>query len=535
LNGAAETENASHPLIRHIKIENELSLTPQNELSKPTTWKICTPDNAGDFTAVGYYFARELMQKLNVPVGIINCSWGGTQIESWISKEMLATSPQFASYIRQYPASWQQMQQQMAEALKKQFNADNDEAIIRQEEETFVKADYDFTKWQKGYAPGSWIWQGFGPLRGTGFMARKIEVPASFANKETFLHLGINDSHNIIYINGKKIYEDIATGKRKITVPSGTWQQGTNTILISMQHLKNPAWYGIGIHGSSADLFITDGKQMISIAGNEWYLRPSFAAPFHFEVWPNSAASIIYNAMVKPLIPYGIKGFLWYQGETNTERAAEYAHTFPMLIYDWRNQWKLSLPFYFVQLSSFGKNLSSNQGSTWAEIRESQAATLSVANTAMVVTTDIGDAADIHPANKQDVGKRLSLIALANNYGFNNLHWQNPAFESVQFAGSNAVVTIKYCPNGLIAQDKFNYVRGFEIAGADKQFYYAQAVIENNKITVSHPSVTVPVAVRYAWADAPVDANVFSKEGLPLAPFRTDTWPLLTQNKRFVQ
>jgi sialate O-acetylesterase len=237
--------------------------------------------------------------------------------------------------------------------------------------------------------------------------------------------------------------------------------------------------------------------------------------------------------MINPLIPYTIAGVIWYQGEANVNNAYQYRVTFPLLIADWRARWDREFPFLFVQLSSFGGSQDSNAGSGWAELREAQTMTLQVPNTGMAVTTDIGDAYNIHPRDKADVGLRLADKALTMVYHQNGFT-ESPEYLSADFSGGLATVSFKYADNGLMAKDKYGYIRGFEIAGADHKFYYAQAeIIGGNKVKVWCAKVTQPVAVRYAWTDAPLDANLFNVEGFPVNSFRSDNWKGTTEGKKF--
>ncbi|RYD92153.1 MAG: sialate O-acetylesterase, partial [Sphingobacteriales bacterium] len=244
--------------------------------------------------------------------------------------------------------------------------------------------------------------------------------------------------------------------------------------------------------------------------------------------------SLLYNAMINPITGLSIKGVIWYQGESNAGRAYEYRHTFPLLINDWRKQWQQGdFPFLFVQLTNFNwANGDSNKGSLWAELRESQTYALSLPKTGMAVTVDIGDANDLHPKDKQNVGKRLAAIALQNTYG-QKPGYQYPSFQAVKINGSGAILTFKNTGRYLITPDRNGYVKGFEIAGADHIFHYATAFIDGNNVTVCSPKVDEPVAVRYAWADDVSDANVFNSDGYPLAPFRTDNWKGITETARY--
>jgi sialate O-acetylesterase len=236
--------------------------------------------------------------------------------------------------------------------------------------------------------------------------------------------------------------------------------------------------------------------------------------------------------MLHPVIPYGIRGVLWYQGEANAGRAYEYRKTFPLMIESWRKEWKDNFPFLFVQLADFGSNESSNTGSDWAELREAQSQTLHISGTGMSVTTDIGDPKDIHPKNKQEVGRRLAAIALNEVYGFSQTA-TGPIFDSVFFNSGKADLYFKSIGRGLRTKNKNGYLYGFEIAGSDRKFYFAQAFIQGNHIEVVSDSVILPVAVRYGWSNAPEEINLYNADGFPASPFRTDNWPGVTDTVRF--
>jgi sialate O-acetylesterase len=238
--------------------------------------------------------------------------------------------------------------------------------------------------------------------------------------------------------------------------------------------------------------------------------------------------------MIHPLIPYGIRGVIWYQGEANAGRAYQYRTAFPLLITDWRQQWgEGNFPFYFVQLASFNsENGNSTNGSTWAELREAQTKTLALPGTGMAVTIDIGQSNDIHPKNKQDVGRRLAAIALNNIYDL-KMEYSGPVYQSMIITGNKIVLDFLHKGNGLMVKDKYGYIRGFEIAGQDRHFYYARAFIQDNKVIVWSDKVAKPETIRYAWADDAGDANLLNLEGFPAVPFRTDQWKGKTNDIKF--
>lgn len=229
-----------------------------------------------------------------------------------------------------------------------------------------------------------------------------------------------------------------------------------------------------------------------------------------------------------------MQGVIWYQGESNAGRAYQYRKSFPLMINDWRSRWNESFPFLFVQLASFNAaNGNSKKGSSWAELREAQDLTLqTVPQTGMVVIHDIGNPTDIHPRNKQEVGRRLALQALNMVYG-QQLIDKGPRYQSMQKRGNKMVLSFTNTGSGLMARGKYGYLEGFEIAGADKKFYWAKAEIEDGKVVVWSDEVKDPVAVHYGWADDNMEANLFNREGLPAGPFRTDNWKGITEEAKF--
>ena len=355
-----EIANAKYPQIRQVKISKDASVLPRKDISKPAPWVICSPETVANFTAAGYFFARELQEKLGVPVGLINSSWGGTHVETWTSGDALFAHPDFAGLKQKYPTV-----------------------------DTVIKA-------------------------------------------------------------------------------------------------------------------------------------------------PNAYGSLLYNAMINPIVGYGVGGAIWYQGESNASRADQYNISFPMMIKDWRSRWNDEFPFYFVQLANFQAAFgnSQNGGSQWAELREAQTNTLSLPNTGMAVIIDIGNSKDIHPRNKQDVGKRLALLALGKTYKLDIPH-ESPMFESMTTDRNTVTIRFKNTYGGLTVRNKYGYVNGFEVAGTDQKFHYAQARLQDGQVIVTCDKVTSPVAVRYGWADDPNDLNLYNSASLPAAPFRTDNWDKKTKGVRF--
>lgn len=526
-----EKANAEFPQIRHFKVAHEVTLTPEKDL-KSGEWKLASAETVGDFTAIGFFFAREIYQKLNVPIGILHSSWGGSQIEGWISKEGMLGNEELKSYAENLPKTWEEADVLMDKKLRMQLFKNADYIPGEQDEKLYTSGTADFKNWQSTGDPvGQWDWKGLMGYRGEGFMAKTISVSDDIASKLTTLSLAENDNNVDVYVNGKLVNSSAVKGSRKISIPADTWKAGENQLVLKVGKMIGTAWFGPGLMGSSSDLYLEAGQQKISLA-TDWKLMPSFAGKHEYAHLMNNVGTTIYNAMIVPLIPFSVRGSLWYQGEANAGRSYQYRKTFPLMINDWRRLWNDEFSFYWVQLSSFGKELNSNQGSVWAELREAQDMTLSLPKTGMAVTTDVGNPKDIHPTNKQDVAHRLAVNALKFDYG-QDIVYSSPRFEKINIENDKAVISVKYLDGDIVVKNKYGYIEGFEIAGEDKVFHYAQAVYQDKKLVVSSAKVKNPVAVRYNWSDATEEGQIFNAAGLPLAPFRTDTWPGITVNNKF--
>ncbi|HZF64427.1 MAG TPA: sialate O-acetylesterase [Chitinophagaceae bacterium] len=532
-NPAQEIAAANYPQIRHIKVANDVGETPKDDLMRPSTWQKATSEHVGAFTAVGYYFARELHQQLGIPVGLINTSWGGTDVETWTSREAFETSEEFRHMIRSVPvmnmdsAVKQRTFSVMNIVKEVQGGLPNSSSLMNWKEPGF-----DDSKMPTMPLPGLWEGDVLKDLDGVVWFRRIIDVPAAHAEKMAELHLSMIDDNDETYLNGEKIGSTKGYNiKRVYTIPAGILKAGKNVIAVRMEDTGG----GGGLHGDSDDMKLVIGSAILPLSG-AWAFGVESVSTGNSFLNPNSFPTLLYNAMIHPLVPFGIKGAIWYQGENNATRAHQYRQAFPLMINDWRKKWgQGNFPFYFVQLASFkAANGTSATGSTWAELREAQTMTLSLPNTGMVVTTDIGETNDIHPKNKQDVGKRLAALALRNTYQ-KDVVASGPVYSSMKVDGSRVIVSFDNVGTGLNARDKYGYLKGFEIAGADQKFHYAKAHIEGNNVVVYNEVVTTPVAVRFAWADDAGEANLFNKEGLPAVPFRTDTWKGITEGKKYRQ
>lgn len=525
-----EIANANYPMIRHFKVPNQVSSIPLTDVSGGS-WKICSPATAGDFSAVAYFFGRELYNKLKVPIGLLNTSWGGTIVETWTSRKAFENSDEFKNMIAGMPSLNLDSlaKERSAETLKRVEALQGSLNAI--DASTWKDLNTDDSNWPQMQLPNLWESQQIGDMDGIVWFRKTINISAEGAGKTATLFLSMIDDNDITYLNGVKVGStDGYNVKREYTIPANILKEGKNVIAVRVEDTGG----GGGIYGDSADMKLSLGNNVIALSG-KWNFKVEKIAGGSVSIGPNSYPTLLFNAMVNPLIPFAMEGVIWYQGESNAGRAYQYSKAFPLMINDWRSRWNEGdFPFYFVQLASFNAaNGDSKNGSSWAELRESQTKTLSLPNTGMAVTTDIGNPTNIHPKDKQDVGKRLAAIAFHNVYGENNVY-SGPMYQSMKINGNKIVISFTHTGSGLMVKDKYGYLTGFEIAGADKKFHYAKAYMDGSNVVVYSDDVPDPVAVHYGWADDAGEANLFNKEGFPASPFRTDEWKGITDGIKYV-
>ncbi len=515
---AKEIAEANNPLIRQFWIPTLTSLqTPQNDLPSGY-WKPAVGEDIRPFSAVAYFFAKTIFEKYHVPIGIINASVGGTPIEAWTSEEGLKDFNSLSATI----------QKNKDTAYINKFNRPAFANTPKQPADaglTGAKKWFDISYTPKGWRniniPGYWEDQGIKDLNGVVWYRKEIDIPASMTGKPAKVFLGRIVDADELYINGKLIGN---TGyqypQRRYKVPADVLQPGKNIFVI---RVTNTA--GKGGFVTDKPYCIFSGTDTIDIKGTWQYkvgevFKP-FSGGFGGGLSFQNQPAALYNAMVAPEINYTIKGFCWYQGESNAGRPEEYAGLQKALINDWRNKWNLgTLPFLYVQLPGYMDYNYLPSESNWAILRASQLKALSVANTAIVVAIDLGEWNDIHPDNKKAVGERLALAAFKTAYGENIVH-SGPLYQSSITEGNKITISFSNTGSGLITNDG-EPLSEFAVAGADKKFVWAKAVIEGEKILVWSDEIKNPVYVRYAWADNPVNPNLYNKEGLPASPFSTE-------------
>ncbi|HEV8169585.1 MAG TPA: sialate O-acetylesterase [Pyrinomonadaceae bacterium] len=540
IGGADTVAHANYPEIRLFTVTKNTSSTPLADLEGH--WVVTTPDEAAHFSAVGYFFGRELYQQLKVPVGLINSSWGGTPAEAWTRHDTLVSSPELKPILDRYESSLNALPQ-AKEAYARALAAWEEKNLYidaGNKGEALGYADPKTTTadWSKMDLPKQFETAGL-LIDGAVWFRRELELPASWAGKDLVLNLPPVDDLDTTYFNGTKVG---STGRetpnsymvpRKYVVPGSLVRAGRNVIAVRVFDSAGEGGFSRG----GAFSIGPDGAEAIALGGVWDYKVEQALEPKHPDWGSRPEAvgisnqnnpSVLYNAMIAPLVGFAIRGVIWYQGESNAGRAYQYRTLFPTMIRDWRSAWGTNFPFYFVQLANWHAHKSEPDESDWAELREAQMMTLREPQTGMAVTIDIGDETDIHPRNKLDVGRRLAAWALAGQYNQKVIP-SGPLFDGFTIKGSEVRIRFKHA-DGLKTSDG-GPLKGFAIAGDDHKFIWADARIEGDTVIVSSPKITKPVAVRYGWADNPI-ANLYNKAGLPASPFRTDDWPGITAARR---
>jgi sialate O-acetylesterase len=525
----SEIANGTYPQIRLFTVNKKISLKPIDDLDEGE-WVECSPETVGIFSAVGYFFGRQLYKILNVPIGLIHSSWGGTNIESWMSSQTISTNPDFNDQMKAASqASLDNMEKETEYKLKAWVDKvqNNDEGIKGK----WQNPGYDAKDWQTMELPTAWESAGLPGLDGVVWFRKEFSVGAEDLNTAITLSLGPIDDSDDTYINGQLVGSNWEKYNlpRVYTINPRFLSPGKNIIMVRVIDSGGDG----GIWGDKSQMYVQFGNKKVALSG-AWQYKVGIkleAAPT-YSAGPNAFPTLLYNAMINPLVPFAIKGAIWYQGENNAGRAYQYRTLFPAMITDWRTKWgEGDFTFLWVQLANFMKSNDQPVGSEWAELREAQTMTLKLPKTGMALAIDIGQADDIHPKNKQDVGYRLALNALKIAYDKNVVN-SGPSYKAMNIEENKIRLSFENMGSGLMAKDKYNYLKGFAIAGNDKKFYWANAIIENNSVLVWSDKVKTPAAVRYAWADNPDDANLYNQEGLPAVPFRTDQWQGLTEGRK---
>jgi sialate O-acetylesterase len=492
----------------------------QNDL-KWGQWKEATQANLKEFSAVAFFFANNIYSKQQVPIGLINASLGGSPVEAWMSEEALMA----------FPVHYNEMQRFKNDSLIKDIEA----ADSKRSNDWYAQLNLldkgnakgqtpwhspllDDADWQTTSIPGYFTTEPLKGLSGAIWFRKDVSLTANMANQPAQLNMGRIVDADSVFVNGVCVgATSYQYPPRWYNIPANILKEGNNTIAVKV------------IVNSGAGGFVPDKTYSLTCAGQtidltgEWQHKTGATMPvLESQTFVRWKPGGLYNAMIAPLVNYGIKGAIWYQGESNTGKPMEYRNLFPAMIENWRTAWQQgNFPFVFVQLANFMEAKETPTESNWALLRESQLKTLMLPNTAMAVAIDLGEWNDIHPLNKKDVGNRLAVAASAIAYN-QPLTPMGPIYQSHKVKGRKIEIRFSNTGKGLTSNNKA--LTQFAIADKSGKFVWADAKIKGNSVIVCSKSVSKPIAVRYAWADNPAGANLYNKDGLPASPFRTDEW-----------
>ena len=535
-----EIANANYPEIRMFTVKRIIAFESQENTEG--NWAVCSPETLGEFSAVAYYFGKKLYEELNVPIGLIHSSFGGSPAESWVRLDFIEKIKGFENTSKRLEIAndpktpynkW--VAKHTSVKLESLIEVDNFKWVDETHFE-FLSSDYNDDAWQDATVAS--IGEAFekDDFNGIGWIRQQLNIE-SLPQGDLVFDLGETDDLYTIYINGEMIgrKEYWGVASNRYTFSSDVLKKGQNTIAIRFIDV----WGEGGLNvDRNRGIYIKDKKiialnedwklnRVCYLSGGDFYKLESndeeipLASPDRMPHQSNSPTTL-NNGMIAPLVPYTIRGFIWYQGESNEQRAEEYKTLFPAVIDSWRAQWKNeALPFYYVQIAPFagyGLRTDAAERMTSAELRESQMLTLAKSNVGMAITTDVGDDKLIHPPKKKEVGDRLALWALNKDYGYTDLVHSGPIYKSVRFNMGRALVSFEHAGSGLYCPD--NTIKHFEIAGTDGKYYPAKARIVGKEVMVWSNKVPQPKGVRLGWKNY-FEINLFNKEGLPASSFRS--------------
>ncbi|MDB4664781.1 sialate O-acetylesterase [Verrucomicrobia bacterium] len=550
----AEIKAANHPSIRLFNIPRPTAMASDPQDDVVGQWQACSPETIGDFSAVGYYFGREIHQCINVPVGLISASWGGTIIETWTRHEEISRLPGMTERIAdaqdihrdptvvpkdmtasekraaeihladfkskaEYKLAFKASQERAAKSRQAFNEARANDALARK----MTRPDLDLSSWKTMEIPNRWGEAGLPDFRGIVWFRKTIDVPSSWEGKHLVLHLDRIYEGDVTWFNGQQVGATIIANyskQRIYSIPANLVKTGANTITVRVTDTFRPR----GMSGNA-------DAMALCVAGSEKTDRIGLAGPWRYKPGVQLRASLpypddhvnlptlLYNTMIHPLVPFAIRGITWYQGEQNHGDGMLYFDKMQALIQSWRNVFlRPDAPFYFVQIAPYryGGDMVEY---TLPELWEAQTAAMDIPHTGMAVISDIGHVNWLHPSNKQGVGKRLALWALAKDYGQEDLVHSGPLYKSMAIEGSKVRLSFNHTGSGLASRDA-RPLDWFEIAGEDGKFVKAQALIDGHTVLVSSDAIAKPTAARFAWDQVAVP-NLINKEGLPAGPFRT--------------
>ncbi|MDF7814920.1 sialate O-acetylesterase [Hymenobacter sp. YC55] len=518
-----EMASANNPRIRQFLVPMRYAFQGPQENVTGGRWMAATPQSIGQFSAVGYFFAKDLYAKYQVPIGLIKNAVGGSPAEAWLSAAALKQFPVYEQKSEKYRdsaylAEVQVRERETSRAWQQRLHqADQGEAPNQTK---WSSLQYSATDWPTMNVPGYWSYQGLGPINGVVWFRKEVHVPASMVGHPAQLELGTIVDSDSTYVNGQLVGSAGSQyDLRKYTIASGVLVPGRNTIVVRV--INNSGRGGF----TPEKLYqLRAGGQSLDLNGPWHYKLGASTTPAPSTTYFQFLPGGLYNGMIAPLLPYAIKGVLWYQGESNAGHPQDYQALMTSLINDWRQHYQQpNLPFLYVQLPDFMATRKEPSESGWAELRESQRRLLAMPYTGMAVTLGLGEWNDIHPLAKQPVGQRLALAAEKVAYGDRQVVYSGPLYQAMQVAGNKVTLKFSNVGSGLVTKD--GEPRHFAVAGADHKYVWAKAKLEGNQVVVWSDQVPNPVSVRYAWADNPEGANLYNREGLPASPFQASIQP----------
>ncbi|MBK7979453.1 MAG: glycosyl hydrolase family 2 [Ignavibacteriae bacterium] len=538
LNSSNEIANSKNNNIRFFTVSRDFSVSPKDNCTGE--WVECNPTTSKTFSATAYFFGKKLNKELDVPIGLIHSSWGGTLAEAWTSQEFISKIPEFEGIQKKIKESGPiaiELSKWLSQFKKIDMSkkvGDDIWSNLEFDDDDCSKINLNDKGWEIMELPNLWESTDLGEFDGAIWFRKNIELPNDWLNKDLQIELGPIDDFDITFVNGVKVGAIEKDGnyqtKRIYKISSSV--NNSKNILIAVR--VNDTRGGGGIYGNKDELKLVnlENNSALSIAG-EWKYLPvaEFKGMTYFVYGSNSETfnsrpklplqlsantpTVLYNAMINPLVPYKIKGVIWYQGESNAGNPQLYETLFPTMITNWRLSFSDNFPFYYTQIAPY--NYGENTKSEF--LRDAQRKTLSLGNTGMAVTLDIGDTTNIHPADKKDVGERLAFWALNKQYD-KNIIYSGPLFKSYSISNGKIEIEFDNTGSGLNIKEGKNQ---FLIADESRKFVNAKSKIENNKLIVWCDKIKNPLAVRYAWHNN-AQATLFNNEGLPASSFRTDDW-----------
>lgn len=518
---AEDIAKANFPGIRQFCVATRATLTGEEADYNSGSWMWANPENVADFSAVAYFFAREIHEKYGVPIGIINASVGGTPIESWTSEKGLQSFSDIAAAALLNKDTAYVNDINRRAALERRS-----ESIVSDKGLTGSKKWYDpmyIPKgWQRISVPGYWEDQGLRDLNGVVWYRKEIDVPQMMTGAPAKLFLGRIVDADMVYVNGEKVGQTAYQyPQRRYALNAGILKPGKNLLVVRVQNNA-----GKGGFVPDKPYHLEANGNIMELTGYWSYKVGEVYLPMERSkveaISAQNEPAALFNGMIAPASNFAVRGVLWYQGESNSGNATQYAELLPALIKDYRRVFSQpSLPFLYVQLPNFGDANYLPAEDSWPILREAALKSLSVPNTAMAVTIDLGEWNDIHPDNKKDVGVRLALAARKTVYGERDLVSSGPIYKSYEVKDDKIILAFDHTGSGLVSHDG-EELSHFSIAAEDKKFVWAKTRIEGNKVVVWAEGISSPKYVRYAWSDNPSGANLYNAEGLPASPFRTD-------------